>query len=39
MICKKCQERNFRKIIEESKKAMKRYTNKLIEERKNAKQE
>lgn len=38
MICKQCQERNFKKILKESKKAMKRYTNKLKKEIKNAKQ-
>ena len=35
MICEACKERQFKKILEESKKAMKRYTKKLREENKN----
>ena len=34
MICKQCQERNFKKILKEADEAMKRYTRKLKEERK-----
>ena len=34
MICEACKERQFKKILEESKKAMKRYTKKLKEENK-----
>ena len=34
MICEACKEIKFRKMIEESKEAMKRYTNKLKEENK-----
>ena len=37
MICEACKERQFKKILEESKKAMKRYTKKLREEIKNEK--
>ena len=33
MICEACKERQFKKILEESKKAMKRYTKKLREEK------
>ena len=33
MICEACKERQFKKILEESKKAMKRYTAKLREEK------
>ena len=34
MICEACKERKFKKMIAESKKAMKRYTKKLKEENK-----
>ena len=33
MICEECQERKLKKIIAESKKAIKRYTKKLREEK------
>ena len=33
MICEACKERKFKKMIAESKKAMKRYTAKLREEK------
>ena len=33
MICEACKERQFKKILEESKKAMKRYTAKLKKEK------
>ncbi len=33
MICKECEKRKLKKIIAESKKAMKRYTEKLKEEK------
>ena len=33
MICEKCRKRDIKKIIAESKKAMKRYTKKLREEK------
>ena len=33
MICEECKERKFRKMIEESKSAMKRFTAKLKEEK------
>ena len=33
MICEECKERNFKKMIAESKEAMKRYTKKLREEK------
>ena len=34
MICKKCQERKFKKILKDSEEAMKRFTKKLKEEKK-----
>tara|TARA_Y100001963_G_scaffold150970_1_gene233003 strand:- start:102 stop:209 length:108 start_codon:yes stop_codon:yes gene_type:complete len=34
LICEECKKRKFKKIIAESKKAMKRYTKKLREENK-----